>query len=138
MIFEISCSIFKNKIFFLLKFWGISDFWLKTLQNHKSCLKTAKIISLPYYLSHFIKKNPLFDIDLFSRTFDMESPIKHINIFRTFGKCIHMGLNWSQNSCDMTCEMSTWHLTCDKRHMTNGGRWPFSQNYRSLGHTVCN
>ena len=32
-------------------------------------------MNLPYYLSHFIKINPLFDIDLFSRIFDMESPI---------------------------------------------------------------
>ena len=34
----------------------------------------VKIINLPYYLSHFIKNNPLFDVDLFCRTFDMESP----------------------------------------------------------------
>ena len=25
----------------------------------------AKIIKLPYYLSHFINKNPLFEVDLF-------------------------------------------------------------------------
>ena len=37
--------------------------------------KTVKIINLPYYFSHFIRKNPLFHVDLFSRTFDMESPI---------------------------------------------------------------
>ena len=42
----------------------------------KVAQKTAKIINLPYYLLHFIKKNPLFDVDLFSRTFDMESPIR--------------------------------------------------------------
>ena len=35
----------------------------------------VKIIDLSYYLSHFIKKNPLLDVNLFSRTFDMESPI---------------------------------------------------------------
>ena len=55
-------------------FLGIFDFWLKTPQNYKVVKKTAKIINLPHYLSHFIKKNPLFDVDLFSRTFDMESP----------------------------------------------------------------
>ena len=38
----------------------------------------VKIINLPYYLSHFIKKKTLFDVDLFPRTFDMESPYSMI------------------------------------------------------------
>ena len=38
----------------------------------------VKLINMPYYLSHFIKKNPLFDVYLFSRTFDMELPYSEI------------------------------------------------------------
>ena len=69
----------KNIFFFNLKFvktvnFGILDFWLKNPHNYKSCSKTVKIIKLPYHLSHFIKKYPLFDVDLFSWTFDKESP----------------------------------------------------------------
>ena len=30
----------------------------------------------------------------------------------------------------MTCD--TWHVTCDTWHVTGGGRWTFSQNFRSL------
>ena len=52
---------------------GIFDFWLKTPANFKSCSKNVQNINLPYYLSHFIKKNPLFYVDLFSRTFDMKN-----------------------------------------------------------------
>ena len=37
--------------------------------------KMANIIQLAYYLSHLILKNPLFDVDLFPQTFDMESPL---------------------------------------------------------------
>ena len=44
----------------------------------KNVQKTAKIINLPYYLTHFIKKNPLFDVDLLSRTRDMELPKGHV------------------------------------------------------------
>ena len=29
-----------------------------------------------------------------------------------------------------------WHMTCDMWHATHGGRWTFSQNFRSLAHTV--
>ena len=66
MIFDIIFSIFN---FFLLffnfhfskqSFLGIFDFWLKTPPNHKSCTKTVKIINLPSYLSHFIKKKSTF------------------------------------------------------------------------------
>ena len=32
------------------------------------------MIKLPYYLSQLIKENPLFNNDLFSRTFDMKLP----------------------------------------------------------------
>ena len=80
MILETSCFYLKKKLFLnfhffkTVIFWYFFYFWLKTPQNYKSCSKTAKIMNLPYYLSHFIKKNPLFDVDLFSRTFDMESP----------------------------------------------------------------
>ena len=33
----------------------------------------------------------------------------------------------------MTCD--TWHVTCFMWHVTPGGRWTFSQNFRSLAHT---
>ena len=36
--------------------------------------------------------------------------------------------------CHVTCE--TWHMTCNMWHVTHGGRWTFSQNFRSLAHTV--
>ena len=29
-----------------------------------------------------------------------------------------------------------WHVTCDMWHVTHRGRWTFSQNFRSLAHTV--
>ena len=83
MIVEIRCSIFKKKIFFSIftfskqSYSGIFDFWLKHPKTTKVIKKTAKIINLSYYLSHFIKNNPLLDIDLFSRTFDLESPDSH-------------------------------------------------------------
>ena len=66
---------------------GIFDFWLKTPLNYKSCLKKVKIIYLPYYLSHFFLKNPLFDVDLFSRTFEMESLVCGI-FFEGFPKSV--------------------------------------------------
>ena len=28
------------------------------------------------------------------------------------------------------------YVTCDMQHVTHGGRWSFSQNFRSLAHTV--
>ena len=86
MIFEISFSIF-NSFFFSIftfsiqSFLGNFDFWLKT-PKLQSCSKNSQSINLPYYLSHFIKKNPLFDVDLFSRTFDMESPNYFISNLR--------------------------------------------------------
>ena len=72
MIFEISCVIkcivfqislkIKKKVFFGVFLY----FGPKTSKNDKSCAKkTDKIIKLPFYLSHFIQKNPLFDTDLF-------------------------------------------------------------------------
>ena len=36
---------------------------------------------MPYYLSYFINNKKLFDVDLFSRTFDMELPIDYIRLF---------------------------------------------------------
>ena len=81
MIFDISFSIFNFfSSFFQLSLFQNSHFWVFLIfgKQHpkitKVAQKTAKIINLPYYLSKFIKKNPLFDVDLFSRTFDMESP----------------------------------------------------------------
>ena len=82
MIFDISFSVFFFIIFFFFFFFtfskqsflGIFDFWLKHPQITRVVQKTVKTSNLPYYLSHFIKKNPLFDVDLFSWTFDMESP----------------------------------------------------------------
>ena len=67
MLFEISCSIFLKKKYFFSVFTfskqsvlGIFDFWLKTPKITKVVQKTAKIINLPYYLSHFIKKKSTF------------------------------------------------------------------------------
>ena len=80
MIFEIICLILQKTIlqFSLFQnsnFWVFLNFWLKNTKITKVDQKAAKIINLPFYLSHFIKKNPLFDVDLFSRTFDMESEL---------------------------------------------------------------
>ena len=78
IIFEICFSTLKKKslIFTFSKqsFLGIFDFWLKHPKITRVAQKTVKVINLPYYLSHFIKKNTVFNIDLFSWTFDMESP----------------------------------------------------------------
>ena len=81
MIFETSFSIlnflssfFQFLIFQKSHFWIFFNFWLKHPQITRVVQKTVKIINLPYYLPHFIKKNLLFDVDFFSRTFDMESP----------------------------------------------------------------
>ena len=81
MILEISCLILKKKrIFLQFSLFQNSHFWVFLIlgkKHHKitkNVLKTAEIINLPYYLLHFIKKNPLLDVDIFSRTFDMESP----------------------------------------------------------------
>ena len=83
MIFQISCLInFFVFFFFSLQFslFQNSHFWVffifgkKHPQITRGVKKTLTIINLPYYLSHFIQKNPLFDFDLFSRTFYMESP----------------------------------------------------------------
>ena len=79
-------NLYNNKKFFFLNFLFFKTvifgyFWFvdnKHPKTTKDVRKTAKIINLPYYLSHFIKKNSLFDVDLFSRTFDMESPKWHI------------------------------------------------------------
>ena len=87
MILEISFSIFNFlSSFFQFSLFQNSHFWVflilgkKHPQISRVVKKTVKIINLPNYISHFIKKNPLFDVDLFSRTFDMESPTcLHIN-----------------------------------------------------------
>ena len=89
MIIEISCLIFKkNKKQFSLyqnsHFWVFLIFGKKHPKITKVVQKTAKIINLPYYLSNFIKKNPLFDVDLFSWTFDMESPYYTSNLTRLY------------------------------------------------------
>ena len=62
MIFEISCSTFKKNYYFNFHVFktvilGILDFWLKHHIITKAVEKTAKIINLPFYLSHFIKKS---------------------------------------------------------------------------------
>ena len=82
MIFKTSCWVLEKKKK-ILKFSLLQNCHFKRLlilgQKHpkitKVVQKTVKIIKLPKYLSHFIKKNPLFNIDLFSRTFEMELPI---------------------------------------------------------------
>ena len=66
-------NLFKKTFFFISiftfskqSFLGTFHFWLKTPQNYKSCSKTAKIIRLPYYLSHFIKKSNFWCWPFFS------------------------------------------------------------------------
>ena len=89
MIFEIICSIFKKTFSFLqFSLFQNSHFWVffifgkkKTPKNYKSCSKNGKnhqfaLLSFTFHQ----KKNPLFDVDLFSRTFDMESPINSLVI----------------------------------------------------------
>ena len=81
MIFGISCSIFKknffsSSIFTFSKqsFLGIFDFGQKTPQNYKSCSKNGQNHQFALLSFKFHQKKLLFDVDLFSRTFDMESP----------------------------------------------------------------
>ena len=73
---EVVQSLKKNFNFHFFKtvVFGYFLFLANIPQNYKICSKTAKVINLPYYLSHFIKKNPLFDVELFSWTFGMELP----------------------------------------------------------------
>ena len=88
MIFETSCSIVKkNYFFFKLSLFQNNNFWIffifgsKHPKTTKVVQKTAKIINLPYYLTHFTKNDPFFDVDLFSRTFDMELPSFKADLF---------------------------------------------------------
>ena len=84
MTFDISFSILS---FFLLLFsiftfskWsflGIFHFWLKTPPHCKSCSKNGQNHQFALLSFTFHKKNPLFDVDLFPRTFDMESPFSY-------------------------------------------------------------
>ena len=84
MIFDICFLIFNFFLLFSIftfskqSFLGIFDFWLKTPQNYKSCSKNGKNHQFALLSFMFHKKNPLFDVDLFSRTFDMESPLSDI------------------------------------------------------------
>ena len=86
MILEISCLISKKKIFILnFHFFktGIFGCFLFLAKNtpklQKLLNKTAKIIHLPYYLSHFIKKKIHFlTLTFFLRPFYMESPTSKI------------------------------------------------------------
>ena len=79
MIFEINCSIKKkNFLFFNFHFLKTVIFWycLFLAKNTPQLQKLFKerpksSICLPiFHIS--LKKNPLFDVDHFSRTFDME------------------------------------------------------------------
>ena len=80
MILEISCSILKKKknLQFLLSltsnFFGIF-FGLKTPKNYKSCPKSGPNHQFTLLSFTFHQINQIFDVDLFSRTFDMESPL---------------------------------------------------------------
>ena len=85
MIFEISCLKFSFSFsistFSKQSFLGIFDFWLKTPPNYKSCSKNGQNHQFALLSFTFQKKNPLFDFDLFSRTFDMELPIRMVTLF---------------------------------------------------------
>ena len=65
MIFEISCSILKKKIFhfhfFKTVIYGYFGFLAKNTPKFLRVeKKPVKIINLPYYLSHFIEKKSTF------------------------------------------------------------------------------
>ena len=81
VILKLRCWIIKKKLFFFSFFTFLNSFsWVFFIlgQKHPKITivfqKTAQTIKLPYYLSRFIKKNTLFYVELFSRTFDMELP----------------------------------------------------------------
>ena len=92
MIFEISCSIyfiffnfffyffiffffFINSHFFKTVIFGYFDFWLKKPPKLQKLLKKRPKSSICFIIFHIsLKKNPLFNVNLFSRTFDMEQP----------------------------------------------------------------
>ena len=110
MIFEISCSIFRQKkncffiifIFYFLfqfslfqksQFWIFFFFLAKNTPKLQKLKKTAKINKLPYNLSNFIKKIHFLTLTVFSRTFDMEMPISKIKI--------------KINTCSITCPLKT-------------------------------
>ena len=74
-IWNLKYFFFLNFHFFKTVIFGYSLFLAKKHpQITKVVQRMVKIFNLHYYLSHFIKKFPLFDVDLFSWTFDMESP----------------------------------------------------------------
>ena len=84
MIFEISCSILKKKKSFNFHFFKNSNFWVflflaKNTPKFKKCSKNGQNHQFTLLSFTFNKKNPLFDVDLFSRTFDMKLPC-HQNI----------------------------------------------------------
>jgi hypothetical protein len=92
---------------------GIFDFWLKTPPNCKSCSKNGQNHQFAVLSFTFHKKNPLFDVDLFPRTFDMEShrcpgrQARSMSCFRT---------SWGafSRSCS---EVSVWCQTSTRVHI---------------------
>ena len=88
MIFEISCCIFEKKKEKIFKFslfqtviFEIFRFGAKYTPKITKVVKkkTAKIIKLSYYLSHFIKKNPLFNVDIFFGPLTWNCPNTHLH-----------------------------------------------------------
>ena len=59
---------------------GIFDLGLKTPQNYKSPSKNSQNYQIALFSFTIHQKKTLFNIDLFSRTFDMELP-KLGNVF---------------------------------------------------------
>ena len=83
MILEISCWIFRKKerkkTFFNFQFFqtvifGYFGFLAKNPQKLQKLFRKRPKLSICLLSFTFHQKNPLFDVDLFSRTFDIESP----------------------------------------------------------------
>ena len=113
MIFDISFSILSFFFFFFLiftfskrSFLGISDFWLKTPQNCKSCSKNGQNHQFALLSFTFHKKNPLFNVDLFPWTFDMASPQQKIHIFSSSNNYLHY-MDWPRHSRVSDSSVST-------------------------------
>ena len=101
MIFKISCSILEEEkklfssIFTFSKqsFLGIFFIFGKNTPKLQKLFKNGQNHQFALLSFTFHQKNPLFDIDLFSRTFDMESPTDDKSI--KVPKC---------EKCDFNCD----------------------------------
>ena len=103
MVLEMSCWIIE-KITYVFNFYcvktlifGYFSFWdkntLKLQQLFKKRPKSSNCLII-FHIS--LKKNPFFDVDLFSRAFDMESPQKSDSLSPPLS--LHNCPVWQQNS----------------------------------------